>query len=464
MSARRGCRKEQKILEAKPRSHSAPWCDDRLGALLPHIIESSCRIVRRATASAAAMAAPGRRPLPLKFRGNARGPGVAGRWGRDRSRPALRPRARRGRAARPSAGHGARRRARRGGAPPPGRPRRARRRRGGARRSGLRARALLDGAGAAYDGALALLRAAGALRDGVRRRRLAGRGRGGAAAPAGGARRGRRAAGLAHRRGALRRDVRRASAAGAGSGRASTARRMDLARGDRLEVGRGPRANPPVPERGAWNATAAIAAERIVASGTIVEARRTSEGRDLARAVDRARAFVRGRIEATSHPDAVALGARARARRDRPRARGPGGVPRERPRAPARGLGDPPRPRGGGLRRARSARSSAASRPVAASVDAGRRRRCACRPRGCYADFAGGGGSAMRAAAMLSCAMAPASSASVRWASAASPCRSRAPLPWIRSSRGSPRSASPRPPPPGCSGCSSRSPCCSCPA
>ncbi|MGK3998708.1 DNA internalization-related competence protein ComEC/Rec2 [Sorangium sp. So ce1024] len=179
----------------------------------------------------------------------------------------------------------------------------------------------------------------------------------------------------------------------------------DLARGDRLEVVVDLAPIHLFRNEGLRDATAAIARSGIVASGTIVDARRTSEGRSIGAAVDRARAFVRGRIEATFHPGATALG-RALVLGETDLAREDQDAFRES------GLAHLLAVSGTHLVLAVAGFAAALRAvlvrvdPIAARWDAGRITAALCVPAAwLYADFAGGGGSAMRAAAMLSCAM-----------------------------------------------------------
>ncbi|WP_438033821.1 DNA internalization-related competence protein ComEC/Rec2 [Sorangium sp. So ce204] len=272
--------------------------------------------------------------------------------------------------------------------------------------SGLRARALLDGAGAAYDGALAQLQpparcevacavVGSPVVVGAAQRRSAG------------------ARGADDEPPASRIDVELSGGTCGGRALQGPLRArlygapMDLARGDRLEVTVDLAPIHLFRNEGLRNATAAIARSGIVASGTIVEARRMSEGRaiDVRAAVDRARAFVRGRIEATFHPDAVALG-RALVLGETDLA------PEDQEAFRESGLAHLLAVSGTHLVLAVAGFAAALRAilvrvgPIAARWDAGRITAALCVPAAwLYADFAGGGGSAMRAAAMLSCAM-----------------------------------------------------------
>ncbi|WP_437854570.1 DNA internalization-related competence protein ComEC/Rec2 [Sorangium sp. So ce363] len=271
--------------------------------------------------------------------------------------------------------------------------------------SGLRARALLDGAGAAYDGALALLQpparcevacavVGSPVVVGAAQQRSAAE-RGEDEPPA------------------SRIDVELSGGTCGGRALQGPLRArlygapLDLARGDRLEVTVDLAPIHLFRNEGLRNATAAIARSGIVASGTIVEARRTSQGRsiDARAAVDRARAFVRGRIEATFHPDAVALG-RALVLGETDLA------PEDQEAFRESGLAHLLAVSGTHLVLAVAGFAAALRAilvrvgPIAARWDAGRITAALCVPAAwLYADFAGGGGSAMRAAAMLSCAM-----------------------------------------------------------
>ncbi|AUX48114.1 competence protein [Sorangium cellulosum] len=180
---------------------------------------------------------------------------------------------------------------------------------------------------------------------------------------------------------------------------------VDLARGDRLEVVVDLAPIHLFRNEGLRDATAAIARSGVVASGTIVDAQRTAEGRSIGAAVDRARAFVRGRIEATFHPGATALG-RALVLGETDLA------PEDEAAFRDSGLAHLLAVSGthlilavagfAALLRAVLVRVG----PIAARWDAGRITAAVCVPAAwLYADFAGGGGSAMRAAAMLSAAM-----------------------------------------------------------
>ncbi|WP_437675199.1 ComEC/Rec2 family competence protein [Sorangium sp. So ce131] len=180
---------------------------------------------------------------------------------------------------------------------------------------------------------------------------------------------------------------------------------VDLARGDRLEILVDLAPIHLFRNEGLRDATAAIARSGVVASGTIVDARRTAEGRSIGAAIDRARAFVRGRIEATFHPGATALG-RALVLGETDLA------PEDEAAFRDSGLAHLLAVSGthlilavagfAALLRAVLVRVG----PIAARWDAGRITAAVCVPAAwLYADFAGGGGSAMRAAAMLSAAM-----------------------------------------------------------
>ncbi|XYH97276.1 DNA internalization-related competence protein ComEC/Rec2 [Sorangium sp. So ce1128] len=180
---------------------------------------------------------------------------------------------------------------------------------------------------------------------------------------------------------------------------------LDLARGDRLEVVVDLAPIHLFRNEGLRDATAAIARSGIVASGAIVDARRTAEGRSIGAAVDRARAAVRGRIEATFHPEAAALG-RALVLGETDLA------PEDQDAFRESGLAHLLAVSGTHLILAVAGFAAAARAilvrvdPIAARWDAGRITAALCVPAAwLYADFAGGGGSAMRAAAMLSCAM-----------------------------------------------------------
>ncbi|WP_437832243.1 DNA internalization-related competence protein ComEC/Rec2 [Sorangium sp. So ce1153] len=180
---------------------------------------------------------------------------------------------------------------------------------------------------------------------------------------------------------------------------------LDLARGDRLAVVVDLAPIHLFRNEGLRDATAAIARSGIVASGSIVDARRTAEGRSIGAAVDRARAAVRGRIEATFHPEAAALG-RALVLGETDLA------PEDQDAFRESGLAHLLAVSGTHLILAVAGFAAVVRAllvrvdPIAARWDAGRITAALCVPAAwLYADFAGGGGSAMRAAAMLSCAM-----------------------------------------------------------
>ncbi|WP_437723872.1 DNA internalization-related competence protein ComEC/Rec2 [Sorangium sp. So ce861] len=180
---------------------------------------------------------------------------------------------------------------------------------------------------------------------------------------------------------------------------------LDLARGDRIEVLVDLAPIHLFRNEGLRDATAAIARSGIVASGTIVDARRTLEGRSIGAAVDRARAAVRARIEATFHPDAAALGrALVLGETDL--------TPEDQSAFRESGLAHLLAVSGTHLILAVAGFAAVLRAilvrvgPIAARWDAGRITAALCVPAAwLYADFAGGGGSALRAAAMLSCAM-----------------------------------------------------------
>ncbi|WP_437998022.1 DNA internalization-related competence protein ComEC/Rec2 [Sorangium sp. So ce185] len=180
---------------------------------------------------------------------------------------------------------------------------------------------------------------------------------------------------------------------------------LELARGDRIEVVVDLAPIHLFRNEGLRDATAAIARSGIVASGTIVDARRTLAGRSIGAAVDRARAAVRARIEATFHPDAAALGrALVLGETDL--------TPEDQDAFRESGLAHLLAVSGTHLILAVAGFAAVLRAilvrvgPIAARWDAGRITAALCVPAAwLYADFAGGGGSAMRAAAMLSCAM-----------------------------------------------------------
>lgn len=180
---------------------------------------------------------------------------------------------------------------------------------------------------------------------------------------------------------------------------------VGLARGDRLDVVASLAPVHLFRNEGLRDATAAIARSGVVASGTIVDATRIAEGRSVGAAIDRARAAVRERIEATFHPDAAALG-RALVLGETDLDPGDEAAFRES------GLSHLLAVSGTHLILAVAGFAAALRavlvrvEPLAARWDAGRVTAALCIPAAwLYADFAGGSGSALRAAAMLSCAM-----------------------------------------------------------
>ncbi|WP_438025516.1 DNA internalization-related competence protein ComEC/Rec2 [Sorangium sp. So ce233] len=304
---------------------------------------------------------------------------------------------------------------------------------------GLRARALLDDAGGLHEGAAALLQpparcevtcvvagspvviGAAQRMDGTTQRADgAAHGPGGAAHGPGGAAHGPGGAAHAVDEAAQRPDGEAPDAridveiAGGTCGGRALAYPLrarlygaprDLARGDRLEVLVDLAPIHLFRNEGLRDATAAIARSGIVASGTIVDARRLSAGRSVGAAVDRARAFVRGRIEATFHPEAAALG-RALVLGETDLA------PEDQDAFRESGLAHLLAVSGTHLILAVAGFAAALRAilvrvdPIAARWDAGRITAALCVPAAwLYADFAGGGGSATRAAAMLTCAM-----------------------------------------------------------
>ncbi|WP_044244930.1 DNA internalization-related competence protein ComEC/Rec2 [Chondromyces apiculatus] len=156
---------------------------------------------------------------------------------------------------------------------------------------------------------------------------------------------------------------------------------------------------------GLRDATTGIARSGVTASGAVVDAQVVTRGGTLRALIDRARAAVRARIEDTYHPGAVALG----------RALVLGETDLDAADAAAfrdSGLSHLLAVSGTHLVLA-VAGLAAALRAVLARIevlaarwDVGRFSAAACIPASwLYADFAGGSGSAIRAAAMLSCAM-----------------------------------------------------------
>ncbi|AUX27089.1 competence protein [Sorangium cellulosum] len=276
--------------------------------------------------------------------------------------------------------------------------------------SGLRARALLDRAGDLYDGATALLQpparcevTGAVVSSPVVVGTAARRSSGGARAPEAAEDEGEPAT--------ARVDVEISGGTCGGRAIAGSLRArlygapMDLARGDRLDVVVDLAPLHLFRNEGLRDATAAIARSGVVASGTIVDARRTAEGRSIGAAVDRARASVRERIEATFHPDATALG-RALVLGETDLA------PEDQAAFRESGLAHLLAVSGTHLVLAVAGFAAALRAilvrvgPIAARWDAGRITAALCVPAAwLYADFAGGGGSATRAAAMLSFAM-----------------------------------------------------------
>lgn len=179
----------------------------------------------------------------------------------------------------------------------------------------------------------------------------------------------------------------------------------DLARGDRLDLVADLApvhlfANPDLPDP-----RAPLARSGVVASGGAVEVRVVARGRSLAAAIDRARAHVRRRIEATYHPDAAPLG--------RALVLGESDLAAEDDQAfRESGLSHLLAVSGThlviavlGFTAALRAVLARVER-VAARWDTGRlAAACAVPASFLYADFAGGSGSAVRAAAMLGAAM-----------------------------------------------------------
>jgi competence protein ComEC len=179
----------------------------------------------------------------------------------------------------------------------------------------------------------------------------------------------------------------------------------DLARGDRLELiaDLAPVhlfSNPGLPDP-----RAPLSRSGIVASGGAVEVRVVARGRSLAALIDRARAHVRRRIEATYHPDAAPLG--------RALVLGESDLAAEDDQAfRESGLSHLLAVSGThlviavlGFTAALRALLARVER-VAARWDTGRIAAAVAVPASfLYADFAGGSGSAVRAAAMLGAAM-----------------------------------------------------------
>lgn len=180
---------------------------------------------------------------------------------------------------------------------------------------------------------------------------------------------------------------------------------LDLARGDRLELVIDLAPIHLFRNEGIRDALPGVARSGITASGTIVDANLISPGRGITAAIDRARNAVRRRIQATYHPGATALG--------RALVLGETDLdPTDEAAFRDSGLAHLLAVSGTHLVLA-VAGFAAVLRAIltrvealAARWDMGRATAALCIPAAwLYADFAGGGGSAIRAAAMLSCAM-----------------------------------------------------------
>lgn len=180
---------------------------------------------------------------------------------------------------------------------------------------------------------------------------------------------------------------------------------IDATRGDELELVVDLAPVHLFRNEGLRDAIAGIARSGITASGAVIDARLASRGRSIGAAVDRARSAVRGRIEATYHPGAAALG-RALVLGETDLDPGDEAAFRES------GLSHLLAVSGTHLVLAVAGLAAVLRAflvrvgPIAARWDAGRITAAASIPAAwLYADFAGGGGSALRAAAMLSFAM-----------------------------------------------------------
>jgi competence protein ComEC len=82
----------------------------------------------------------------------------------------------------------------------------------------------------------------------------------------------------------------------------------ETARGDELDVVADLGATQPFENVGVASPWAAIARSEVAASGRVIDARLVRRARTIASLIDNARASVRARIEATYHPEAAALG------------------------------------------------------------------------------------------------------------------------------------------------------------
>jgi competence protein ComEC len=179
----------------------------------------------------------------------------------------------------------------------------------------------------------------------------------------------------------------------------------DLARGDRVEIVADLAPLHLFRQRELPDPRPPIARSGVAASGGAVEVRRTARSRSIAAWIDRARAAVRARIEATFHKDAAALG--------RALVLGESDLDPEDDEAfRASGLSHLLAVSGTHLVIAVAGFAAALRallvriEPIAARMDADRiAAACAVPAAWIYADFAGGSGSAIRAAAMLSAAM-----------------------------------------------------------
>ncbi|MCC6555798.1 MAG: DNA internalization-related competence protein ComEC/Rec2 [Polyangiaceae bacterium] len=180
---------------------------------------------------------------------------------------------------------------------------------------------------------------------------------------------------------------------------------VDAARGDQIDLVVDLAPVHLFRNEGLRDATASIARAGVTASGTIIDARIAARGRTIGAAIDRARGRVRDRIQATYHPGAAALG-RALVLGETDLDPGDDEAFRES------GLSHLLAVSGTHLVLAVAGLAAALRAilvrvgPIAARWDAGRITAAASIPAAwLYADFAGGGGSAQRAAAMLSFAM-----------------------------------------------------------
>jgi competence protein ComEC len=179
-----------------------------------------------------------------------------------------------------------------------------------------------------------------------------------------------------------------------------------LARGDELDLVADLAPVHLFLNEGAAGGLRAVARSGVAASGSIVEATRRRRGHSLASLVDRARSHARGRIEATFAPDAAPM-ARALVLGEADLA------PEDDEAFRTSGLAHLLAVSGTHLVIAVAGLAAALRailvrvEAIAARVDAGRLAAALTIPAAwAYADFAGGSGSAVRAAAMMTCVLA----------------------------------------------------------